>query len=41
LEGRTVTDVLAMTAGEFRNPLAVVIAVEANDGSIHFISESS
>jgi hypothetical protein len=34
-----VADVLTMTAGEFRNPIAVVIAVEANDGSIHFIYE--
>jgi hypothetical protein len=41
LEGWTVTHVLAMTAGEFSNPLAVVIAVEANDGSIHFVSGSS
>lgn len=34
-------DVLTMTAGEFRNPIAVVIAVVANDGAIHFINESS
>jgi hypothetical protein len=36
-----VADVLTMTAREFRNPVAAVIAVEANDGSIHFSIESS
>jgi hypothetical protein len=35
------TNVLAMTAREFRNPVALVIDAEANDGSLHIISESS
>jgi hypothetical protein len=30
-----------MTAGELRNPVTIVIAVEANDRSIHVIGESS
>jgi hypothetical protein len=34
-------NLLAMTAGKLGDPFAIVIAVKANDRSIHAISESS
>ena len=41
LEGRTVTDVLAMAARELRNPVAHLVAAEGGDHSVHLASVSA